>query len=62
MRKASEVSKVERAEIAKVYAGLNDRQNLKEYNRLVDLKMKHANNESDELDELDLRIDILMYI
>lgn len=64
MRKASEVSMEERFKIAKEYTQMNDRQNLAEYNRLVDLKMKHSNNDPDdpdEFDEIDLRIDLLMY-
>lgn len=61
IRKAAEVSKEERFQIAKEYTQMNDRQNLAEYNRLVDLKTKYADLESDEFDEIDLRMDLLMY-
>ena len=64
IRQASEVTKDERLKIAKEYLAMNDRQNLKEYNRLVDLRMKHPNGESnnpDDFDEIDLRMDLLMY-
>ena len=65
IRKASEVRKEERFQIAKEYLAMNDRQNLKEYQRLVDLRLKHPNdddsNNPDEFDEIDLRMDLLMY-
>lgn len=64
IRKASEVSKEERFQIAKTYLAMNDRQNLAEYNRLVDLRMKHPNGDSnnpDDFDEIDLRMELLMY-
>lgn len=64
IRQASAVSKEERFQIAKAYLAMNDRQNLAEYNRLVDLRMKHPNGDSnnpDDFDEIDLRMDLLMY-
>lgn len=64
IRKASAVSKEERFQIAKSYLAMNDRQNLKEYQRLVDLRLKHPNGDSnnpDDFDEIDLRMDLLMY-
>lgn len=61
IRKASEVSKEERFKIAKEYLAMNDRQNLAEYNRLVDHKARYADLESEEFDEIDLRMDLLMY-
>jgi len=64
IRKASAVSKEERFQIAKTYLAMNDKQNIKEYHRLMDLRMKHPNGESnnpDDFDEIDLRMELLMY-
>ena len=64
IRKAVDVTKDERLKIAKEYLAMNDRQNLKEYNRLMDLRTKYPNGDSnnpDDFDEIDLRIDLLMY-
>ena len=64
IRKASAVSKEERLKIAKEYLAMNDKQNIKEYHRLMDLRTKHPNGDSnnpDDFDEIDLRMELLMY-